>query len=302
MLANKNTRKIVALTVLICIIIATAIWGISSSLSSSNNISAQVYPRLLTVKDSIFFQDSTFFAKDYRWDFGDGNYAISSKGIHTYTTPGNYIIRLTINNKFTDTFYVTVKDTIKIIALGDSVLKIDAPIIAMQFENLVFRAVGKGATQYRWRFGESNYIDSKEPFVQYYYKEPGDYTVLLYSDNSQYPARHNIKILPSFKSSEDSLNNIDNVYKEYEDDFKIHLQQIAEGNNFNFHYYYLLKKYLCNNEKSVMKINGTKINDFNSYCLGLQFDKDVIIQTVKVTPDDQLNCIKVVEIQQSKKL
>ena len=51
-----------------------------------------------------------------------------------------------------------------------------------------------------------------------------------------------------------------------------------------------------------MKINGTKINDFNSYCLGLQFDKDVIIQNVKITPDAQMNCIKTVDIQQSKKL
>lgn len=302
MLANKNTRKIVGLTFLICLLVAAAIWGISSSLASSRNISAEVYPRLITLKDSLFFHDSTSFAKDYRWNFGDGNYAISSKGIHKFSTPGNYIIHLTINNKFTDTFYVTVKDTVKLIPIEDSVLKIDGPLIGIQFENLVFRAVGRGATQYRWRFGESNYIDSKEPFVQYYYKEPGDYTVLLYTDNSQYPARHTIKILPSFKASEDSLKNLDNIYKEYEDDFKIHLQQIADGNNFNFHYYYLLKKYLCNNEKSVMKVNGSKLNDFNSYCLGLQFDKDVIIQNVKITPDEQLNCIKTVEVQQSKKL
>lgn len=302
MLANKNTRKIVGLTVLICMLVAAIIWGVSSSLSTSNNISAEVYPRILTLKDSVFFRDSTFFAKDYRWDFGDGNYAISPKGYHKFTTPGNYIIKLTINSKFTDIFYITVKDTVKITPLEDSLLKVDGPIIAMQFENLVFRAVGKGASQYRWRFGESNYIDSKEPFVQYYYKDPGDYTILLYTDNSQYPVRHNIKILPSFKASEDSLKNIDNVYKEYEDDFKIHLQQIADGNNFNFHYYYLLKKYLCNNEKTVMKINGSKINDFNSYCLGLQFDKDVIIQSVKITPDEQMNCIKTVDVQQSKKL
>ncbi|HPH98719.1 MAG TPA: PKD domain-containing protein [Chitinophagaceae bacterium] len=302
MLANKNTKKIIGLTVLICILVGAAIWGISSSLSSSRNINANVYPRLVTVKDSLFFLDSTSFAKDYRWDFGDGNYAISSKGIHKFSVPGNYIVRLTINSKFVDTFYVTVKDTVKIIPLEDSVLKIDGPIIAMQFENLVFRTVGRGAVQYRWKFGENNYVDSKEPFVQYHYKDPGDYTILLYTDNSQYPARHNIKILPSFKASEDSLKNIDNVYKEYEDDFKLHLQQIADGNNFNFHYYYLLKKYLCNNEKAVMKINGSKINDFNSYCLGLQFDKDVIIQNVRITPDAQMNCIKTVDIQQSKKL
>ncbi len=302
MLANKNTKKTVALTFLISLLIAVAVWSISHTLATSNNISADVYPRVLLVKDSIFFADSTPFSKNCRWDFGDGNYAMSSKGVHQYTTPGNYIVKLTINNKFLDTFYVTVKDTVKIIPLQDSILKIEGPVVGLQFENLLFRAIGKGANQYRWKFGESNYVDSKEPFVLYYYKEPGNYTILLYTDNSQYPIRHDIKILPSFKTSEDSLTNLDNIYKEYENDFKMHLQQIADGNNFNFHYYFLLKKYLCGNEKVAIKINGNKLNDFNSYCLGLQFDNDVIIQNVKIVPDEQMNCIKLVEVQQSKKL
>ena len=302
MLANKNTRKIILLTALLAVLLTAIIEGAYHFFSISKSLSADVYPRMLTLRDSIFYTDATSFAKNHRWDFGDGNYSISKKGIYKFTYPGNYLVRLTVNNSIVDTFYITVKDTAKISTINDSLLKIEGPSVAMQFENLVFRAVGKGATQYRWWMGENNYVDAKEPFMQYCYKQPGDYTILLYADNSQYAIRHNVTVLPSFKASEDSLTNVDDVYREYENDFKIHLQEIANGNNFNFHYYYLIKKYLCNNEKIPVKINSSKLNNFNNYCLGLQFDKDVTIQNVKVIPDEQLDCLKTIEVQQLKKL
>ena len=52
-----------------------------------------------------------------------------------------------------------------------------------------------------------------------------------------------------------------------DDDFKFHLQKIADGNNFNEHYKYLLNKYLCGNENAVMKVNNSKINNFFYYCI-----------------------------------
>ncbi|WP_443939954.1 PKD domain-containing protein [Pedobacter sp. MW01-1-1] len=297
---NKNTYKVILLTLLIGGILAFLIFGAKLFLPSSNDISANVSPRLVSTRDSIVFQDSSEFANEWLWTFGDGSVSFSRIGKHRYQKAGNYIVQLKINSKYLDSFFVTVKDTVKIQQVIDSVATIEAPSVGLQFENLTFRAVGAGVKAYRWKFGESNYIDSKENFVQYYYKEPGNYTVLLYTDNSEYPIRHKITILPSFKLAEDSLVNVDDVYSKYGIDFKARLQKIADGARFNEHYYYLVSKYLCGNEKTAVKINGQKINDFNSYCLGLQFDSKLTIQAVKLTPNDEQNCIKLIEVKQSR--
>ncbi len=269
---------------------------------ANEDVIAVVYPRVVSLKDTLFFADSTSFAKQQRWLFGDGSQAFSASGYHIYEHAGNYTVRLTINNKYTDTFFVTVKDTTRVYAIEDSITYILGPQSGMQFENLVFRASGKGAKEYRWRFGETNAVDSKESFVQYFYQAPGDYTILLYTDNNEYPARQKIHIDPSFRASQDSILNFDSAYRQRENDFKSHLQEIADGNNFNRHYYYLLDKYLCRNEKVAVKINGQKINDFSSYCLGLQFDRAVEIQSVKLTLQDDLKCMKVIDVKQSRKL
>jgi len=298
---NNNTFKIVLITIFIASLAALALVGIKRLMPSSNDIKAFVSPRIMTVKDSLFYRDSSAFANEYRWFFGDGTQSFSASGFHKYTKAGNYTVQLNINNKYADTFFITVKDTVHIVPVQDSIISIDAPDTAMQYETMSVRAKGgSGSTQYRWQFGESVYVDAKEAFVQYAYKTPGTYTILLYTDINEYPARHQITILSGFQLHTDSLMSIDDMYKKYEADFKSHLQQIADGQDFNTNYYYLIHKYLCNNEKAPIKINDTKVNDFNSYCLGLQFDKGVIIQSVKLSADPGMDCMKSVEVKQGK--
>jgi hypothetical protein len=186
------------------------------------------------------------------------------------------------------------KGTIK-----DSVTTIEAPTQAMQFENVIFRANTKTAKLFSWKFGESGTIDSKDQMFIYAYQNPGNYTVTLYTDETEYPIPHNIKILPSFKVMNDSIS-VDDIYQKIDDDFKYHLQQIANGSNFNQHYNYLLNKYLCKNENAPIKVNTSKINTFYYYCAGLQFDKNSIIQSVKVSFDEAMNCVTKVDIIQGK--
>ena len=79
---------------------------------------------------------------------------------------------------------------------------------------------------------------------------------------------------------------------------KHHLQQIAKGVDFNKHYNYLLNTYLCKNDNTPVKVNTSKVNTFYYYCAGLQFDKKSTIQEVKVTFDEEMNCIVKVNITQ----
>jgi hypothetical protein len=297
---QKNKTKI-AFATLLLLICATAVfsWLQSQIIHTTADLNFNIYPSKLTLKDTLHYKDNTSFGKIRRWEFGDGSISLSDSGIYQYKKPGYYQVRLLVNNEYTKSFAIQVLDTTIIEKIEDSITNIEAPSQAMQFENIIFRAQTKRAKYFSWKFGETGNIDSKDPMVIYSYQNPGDYIVILYTEETQYPILHKIRILPSFKLINDSVS-LDDIYKKIDNDFKYHLQQIANGSSFNEHYNYLLEKYLCNNENAVMKINNDKLNDFNSYCLGLQFDKNIIIQAVKVGFDDKQNCVTKVDVQQGK--
>lgn len=297
---QKNKIKILIITILLLAVsVFLLTWFQKKLLQNDTDVNCTVYPLKLTLKDTLFYKDATAFAVIRRWEFGDGNISLSDSGFYKFSKPGYFQVRLAINNEYSKIFNVQVVDTAVIGKIEDSLTTIEGPAVAMQFENIIFRAKSKTATMYSWKFGESNSVDAKDPMVIYAYQHPGDYVVTLYTDETAYPISQKIKILPSYKVMNDTAS-LDDIYKKIDDDFKFHLQKIADGNNFNVHYKYLLNKYLCNNENAVMKVNNSKINNFFYYCTGLQFDKNSIIQTVKVGFDDKQNCVTKVEVQQTK--
>lgn len=298
---QKNKKNIiigVIATLLIAALIA--LWLQKKVIHSADDIVGIVSPTSLSVGDTLLFEDKTQFAKTKRWSFGDGTSSDKSTGIHFYNKPGYYLISLIIDNKYTKTFPVMVsartqkvKDTMRIATT------IEAPLQAMQNENVTFRAISE-ASNFAWKFGETGNTDAKEKMAIYSYKKPGDYRVALLTEESQEPVYHFIKILPAYNSLEQDEVPVEDAYKKVDDDFKYHLQQIANGNSFNMHYNYLLNTYLCNNENTVVKVSDSKANNFYMYCAGLQFDKNVVIQSVKVNLDDKQNCVTKVDINQSK--
>ncbi|WP_312901962.1 PKD domain-containing protein [Chryseobacterium taichungense] len=297
---QKNKKNIIIGVIATLLIAAlVALWLQKKVIHSSDDILGLVYPSNLKEGDTLSFEDKTQFAKTKRWNFGDGTTSDKSKGIHFYNRPGYYQVTLIIDNKYSKSFPIIVsprtvpkKDTVKTVTL------IDAPSQAMQFENVQFRAISDGK-QFTWKFGETGRIDSKDKLAIYSYQKPGDYVVSLITDETAEPVLHQIKILPYYDALEDEVS-VEDTYAKIDNDFKYHLQQIAYGNNFNMHYNYLLRTYLCNNENTVVKVNDSKVNNFYMYCAGLQFDKNNVIQTVKVNFDDAQNCVTKVDINQSK--
>lgn len=299
---QKNKKNIIIGVIATLLIAAlVALWLQKKVIHSADDIVAVVYPTSLSVGDTLLFEDKTQFAKTKRWNFGDGTTSDKNTGIHFYGKPGYYQVSLIIDNKYTKSFPVMVsarstqqpKDTTKIKTT------IDAPTQAMQNENVQFRAISE-AKDFAWKFGETGNTDSKDKMAIYSYKKPGDYLVTLYTEEMQEPIYHHIKILPAYNSLEEEEVSVEDSYAKVDNDFKYHLQQIANGNSFNMHYNYLLRTYLCNNENTVVKVNDSKANNFYMYCAGLQFDKNTVIQTVKVNLDDTQNCVTKVEINQSK--
>jgi len=297
---QKNKKNIIIGVIATLLIAAlVALWLQKKVIHSSDDIVGVVYPSTLKVGDTLSFEDKTQFAKTKLWNFGDGTISNKNKGIHFYNKPGYYQVTLIIDNKYSKSFPIIVsartvpkKDSVKTITL------IDAPSQAMQFENVQFRAISDGK-QFTWKFGETGRIDSKDKLAIYSYQKPGDYVVSLITDETAEPVLHQIKILPAYDALEEEVS-VEDSYAKIDNDFKYHLQQIAYGNSFNMHYNYLLRTYLCNNENTVVNVNDSKVNNFYMYCAGLQFDKNNIIQTVKVNFDDAQNCVTKVDINQSK--
>lgn len=299
---QKNKKNIiigVIATLLIAALIA--LWLQKKVIHSSDDIVGVVYPASLMVGDTLNFQDKTEFAKQKKWDFGDGTTSDLAKGFHFYNKPGYYTVSLIIDNKYTKSFPILVssrgitkpKDSL------ESMTTIVAKTQVMQFESVQFRAISD-ATQFTWKFGESGRIDSKDKAPSYSYQKPGNYVVTLYTDKNAEPILHNIEVLAGYDDLGDTEVTVDDKYEKMDNDFKYHLQQIANGNSFNTHYNYLLNKYLCNNENTIVQVKDSKVNNFYLYCAGLQFDKNNVIQTVKLNFDDTQNCVTKVDINQSK--
>ena len=52
--------------------------------------------------------------KNYQWNFGDGSFATSIDVSHSYSTPGNYSIQLTVTTQFGCISTLTLTDTVKV--------------------------------------------------------------------------------------------------------------------------------------------------------------------------------------------
>ncbi|PZF72740.1 PKD domain-containing protein [Taibaiella soli] len=299
-LIQRTKKQIIGLTILLILFAGLLfVWLEKRVIHSNADLQVVVYPQDLTIGDTLHFADHTSFAKQHRWEFGDGGLSFLESDNYCYTKPGYYQLRLIVNNDYFRTINIHVKDRPKINALADSIATISAQTVAMQDETIEFRCNALDATSFRWKFGETGQVDSKEKVAFYSYKTPGDYTVSLQVNTNQGPVEHHIRILPSFKIGSDSIS-FDDPYQKKDNDFKQHLQQIANGNSFNLHYNYLLETYLCKNEKASVKINGSIVSEFYSYCARLRFDKNTTIQSVKCGFDDSLRCVTRVDVQQGK--
>lgn len=280
----NNYRIFVVLGVVtLCIIMAF----IMPKLFTTREIAASVIPLDIEIGQTIHYSDSTKGADTWLWEFGNGDESLSQQGQYTFTETGRYQIRLKVDNKQEKKFIINVRAPQK--NEGEQLVHIEAPKTAMQGEYIVFRGEGP-SKEWRWEFGETGIVDSREKSAIYKYELPGIYDVLLSTEETQYPVRHQIEILPQF--TEDESADVESLIG---NDIKQKLQNIIDQKPFNENYNYILSSYLCNNPNMPVVVNNDKKNDFYSYCQGLK-----IIGRQKTTIDnviielDPLNetCIK----------
>lgn len=256
----KNRKSIIIIgAAVLCIVVAYWV----SQLLQGKTIQAFVSPMDVEVGEVVSFVDSTSRAKTWLWEFGNGDVSDARSGNYAYNNEGKYQIRLTVDGKYEEKFLINVRPKIDKSEF-DGLIKIDAPEFALQNEIISVKGLGD-AKEWRWEFGETGMIDSRDKNTLYSYSEPGTYEILLSTETTQYPVRHTIRIEPNFQKNDstDVLTLIGN-------DICEKLQAIVDGKPFNQNYNYILSSYLCNNPDVIVTVNGEKHNDFYSYCQGLK--------------------------------
>ena len=276
------TRKFlfVVAALLLCILIAILI----RIFFSSRTVRMTLTPMEVEAGEAVYYADSTRNADVWLWEFGNGDVSHERSGRYVFKEAGRYQVRLQVDHSLEKRQIVTVRKKSNDYG-SDQLVRMRAPETALQGEIVSFKGYGP-SKEWRWQFGESGIVDSREQNPLYTYSEAGRYEIQLTTEDTQYPVRHTIEILPQYteNDSTDVLVLIGN-------DIREHLQAIVDGQPFNTHYNYILKKYLCGNPDIAVAVNNNKKNDFYSYCQGLKIiaRRKTIIDEVFVDMGDNLH-------------
>ena len=276
------TRKFlfVVAALLLCILIAILI----RIFFSSRTVRMTLTPMEVEAGEAVYYADSTRNADVWLWEFGNGDVSHERSGRYVFKEAGRYQVRLQVDHSLEKRQIVTVRKKSNDYG-SDQLVRMRAPETALQGEIVSFKGYGP-FKEWRWQFGESGIVDSREQNPLYTYSEAGRYEIQLTTEDTQYPVRHTIEILPQYteNDSTDVLVLIGN-------DIREHLQAIVDGQPFNTHYNYILKKYLCGNPDIAVTVNNNKKNDFYSYCQGLKIiaRRKTIIDEVFVDMGDNLH-------------
>lgn len=252
MMLNRNTLRVLGGALIVAFLALFIVFGLRAVMPRDSMLRAKVSPRIIKLADSLYYYDSTDFAQSYKWLFGDGTFDTVQNGYHRYKAPGNYVVSLIVNNQFRDSFYVRVEGSGYTYNAQDSVFKIVGPPAALQGENIMFRVDGYGSDEFVWDFGDnSNQVTTTLSVVQHIYKNSGVYQVSLFSKNNTEPYKHKIIISPKYEIVDTASIPLPAAggNAAAENDFKLHLQKIIDGGNFDQHYNYLLRKYVCSNAR-----------------------------------------------------
>ena len=134
----------------------------------------------LTVK---FTDQSTNSPKNWQWDFGDGGTSIQQSPSHTYTSAGNYSVKLTVSNQYgsdskTIPGYITVSNP------GSKPVANFVADITSGTKPLTVHFTDKSAgspSSWSWDFGDGGTSNQKSP--SHTYQKAGSYSVKLTVSN-----------------------------------------------------------------------------------------------------------------------
>jgi PKD repeat protein len=128
---------------------------------------------------SAFATDLDGTITGYSWDLGDGNTAKVDSITHSYSTPGNYMVRLTVQDD--EGASAVTQQLIKVLDLPPAAKVTADPYNVLSYEIVSFDSTGstdlEGMITYLWDFGDGN--RSYEIMPKHFYTVPGSYVASL---------------------------------------------------------------------------------------------------------------------------
>ncbi|PST83462.1 PKD domain-containing protein [Pedobacter yulinensis] len=296
---NSNSTGYIILYILVAILLlAGGIFLFKSSIFDNKAIDAQILKDEIDLNEDLVYTDNTKGAKKWLWEFGNGDKSTTQNGSYRYRKAGAYIVRLTVDGELKQQYPVNVRDTVR--STIDTLVTISGPTSGVINEQVRLEAEGN-AKIFQWSFGETGRVDITGRTALYTYRAPGRYWVKLMNDQTRRPLYHVIEITDPNADLNGEIVAPGEGERKVVDDIRARLQAIANGADFNTHYYYLVRKYMCNKEKVTVAIdqNGEKKQkDFYSYCMGLTFGGEIVIDEAQVTVAPNSACATLLNIKQ----
>ncbi|HUR10465.1 MAG TPA: PKD domain-containing protein [Flavitalea sp.] len=161
-------------------LIANSDYGCSDTITK--NIDVKGYATGITAADTsclisavAFQNNSTITPRKVTWDFGDGSGSALLNPVHTYASPGNYLVK--VHNEYSDCQDSAFKTiTIKGPPVPD--FSANNTISCKGPFPVTFQDLSPGAVSWSWDFGDGSPVSTAQNPVHNYIN-PGAYTVRL---------------------------------------------------------------------------------------------------------------------------
>jgi PKD repeat protein len=122
----------------------------------------------------IHFRNKSLNGDSYLWDFGDKVFSLEKEPVHTYYTPGNYIVTLTVSNVSGQSVKTKL---IKVYQNPVAVFNIYPTDVINNTQVVVFSNYSYWNESQLWRFGDGSTSTEESPWHKYDHE--GSYNVTL---------------------------------------------------------------------------------------------------------------------------
>ncbi|HVX51432.1 MAG TPA: PKD domain-containing protein [Chitinophagaceae bacterium] len=129
---------------------------------------------------TVYFKDKNINASQWSWDFGDGQHSAAQNPSHTYTSPGQYLVKLTAKNNACSS---TKTDTVVIANSAVSFSTMPAQTTFCKYTRITFSANYDPAfaTSFYWSYGDgvNTGFGANKSTVTHLYNKSGSFTPYL---------------------------------------------------------------------------------------------------------------------------
>ena len=131
---------------------------------------------------TVAFENNSWQAVSYLWNFGDGNTSSATDPVYTYSIPGTYTVTLTAFGLGGGTSTMVKVDSVVVHPNATAYFVLQPNEVVVPSQPIFVYNLSGNATDYLWTFGDG--ASSTEFSPVHYYTAPGTYDVTLIANNA----------------------------------------------------------------------------------------------------------------------